>query len=335
MSTNTDTQFATRFPGVTLQSFLGNEVSLKDFAPVESPINLGMYDDIGRATLYGYDRQPNFWSRFLRSPLSRGDAEMTARFTEVTSRAYDPDAPDTDLFNGQRPSMVSSVATKNLSRQVYTEVNDYVMKQFVQTEDMIGDAISIIQAANMNAYYDDMWVASKEYFSGSVRDAPVDSQVVMTHAPGETGFAEEMSELLFDTVENKFRFKSTLYNPAAYNTRSDSVSIAMKKSCDYPTFRKMYSDTFHPDLLKIPAYADYVDDFATPAGKPEDAGDLIAIVTDDRTWSITPMPDTMSTEAFRNPVRKSTSFATTYEYAFHTSPFFNIRFIYEPAAEGE
>lgn len=118
--TSTDTDFTARFAGLDVSSFVANMKNLSNFAPAESPINLGMYDDIGRATLYGYDVQPNFFSRFMKTPLPRGDAELFARFSEVKSRAYDPLAPDTDLFNGQRPSMISSVAKKNLSRQIYT-----------------------------------------------------------------------------------------------------------------------------------------------------------------------------------------------------------------------
>lgn len=331
--TQTDTDFAARFPGLNRSSFVNNNSTLPGFIPAQSPINLGMYDDIARATIYGYDRQDNFWSRFMKSPLSRGDAEMVARFTEVSSRPYDPLAPDTDLFNGQRPQMLADVAKLNFERQIYTEVNDRMLKRFVQTKEMIGDAIAAIQSANFNCMLDDMWIASKTYFSGSLRSAPADSIVVMNTKPGDTGFAEEMSELLFKTVNNDFAYKSTKYNAAAYRTKADNVAIALKKSVDYPTFRKMYSETFHPDLLKIPSSADYVDDFATPAGAPEGAGELIGIVADTRTWSITPTPDSLVSEAFRNPVRHSTSFATTYAYIFHTAPFFDIKFIFEPAGE--
>lgn len=330
--TQTDIDFAARFPGLNLNAFVNNNTTLPGFIPAQSPINLGMYDDIARATVYGYDRQDNFWSRFMKSPLERGDAEMGVRFSDVASRAYNPLAPDTELFNGQRVNMLSDVAKINLERQIYTEVNDRMLKRFVQTKEMIGDAIAAIQSASFNCYLDDMWTASKTYFSGSLRGSPAGSVAILTHNPGEDGFAEEMSELLFNTVENQFAYKSTLYNASACRTKANSVSIALKKSVDYPTFRKMFSDTYHPDLLKIPSTADYVDDFATPAGAPDGAGELLGIVADNRRWSITPLPDAIVTEAFRNPVRHSTSFATTYAYIFHDLPFFNIKWIFAPAA---
>ena len=330
--TSTDTDFQTRFEGLNVSSFVANMKNLKEFVPTESPINLGMYDDIGRATLYGYDVQPNFFSRFMKTSLPRGDAELFARFSEVKSRPYDPLAPDTDLFNGQRPSMISSVAKKNLSRQIYTEVNNRLLKQFVQTEDMIGSAISILQASNMNCYLDDMWSASKTYFSGDMRNAKADQIHILTHKPQDAGFAEEMNELLYDIIQNQFRYKSDKYNASGYRTRSENVAIGLCQKVSYPAFKKFYADTFNPTLLDVPQTADYVDSWATPAGAPEQAGELLGIIADTRCWSIIPMPEELSTEAFRNPVRKSTSFATTYEYAFHDAPFFNKAYIFAPKA---
>ena len=56
------------------------------------------------------------------------------------------------------------------------------------------------------------------------------------------------------------------------------------------------------------------------------------MVVDDRAFKITPMPETMTTEAFRNPARKSTAYFTTYEYAFQQDPFFNVAYIFAPKA---
>ena len=103
----------------------------------------------------------------------------------------------------------------------------------------------------------------------------------------------------------------------------------MKKDVEYPAFKKLYSETFNPEFIKIAPTIDYVDDFATPAGMPNTAKGLIGMVVDTRAFDITPMPDTLTTEAFRNPARKSTSFFTTYEYAFAKSPFFNVAYIFE------
>lgn len=329
--TSTTTDFGSRFSGLSISSFTANQSTLADFKPAQSPINLGMYDDIGRATLYGYDQQPNFFSRFMRAPLERGDAELFARFSEVKSRAYDPAAADTDLFNGQKPTLISSVAKKNLSRQIYTEINDHLLKQYVQTPEMINSAISILQASNMQCYFDDMWTASKTYFSGSSRGAKSTQMHVMTAKPTDAGFAEEFNELLYKITQNQFKYKSTLYNASGYNTRSESVAIGLSQAVSYPAFKKFYADTFNPTLLDVPQTADYVDSWGVLAGAPSSAGELIGIVVDDRAWSITPMPEALTTEAFRNPVRKSTSFATTYEYAFNDAPFFNKAFIFAPS----
>lgn len=329
--TKTDTAFGVRFPELSASTFVANQSTLNDYTPTASVLNLGMMADIGRATIYGPETQSNFYSRFMKSPLSRGDSVMTARFGEVTSRVYNPQAPDTDLFNGQYTSMTSNIATKNLSRQIATEVNDYMLKQFTQTQEMIGDAMSAIMAASNVAYMDDMWTASKTYFSGSTRNAKDTQQVVLTNKPTDTGFANELIETLWTITQRNFGYKSTDYNASGVNTKSTSVEIAMKKDVEFPAFKKFYAETFNPEFLRVAQNIDYVDDFATPAGKPSTAGELIGMVVDPRAFEITPMPDTLTTEAFRNPARKSTAYFTTYEYAFQHNPFFNCAYIYAPA----
>ena len=332
--TSTDTNFAGRFPDMSATTFVANQKALTDWTPTASTLNTGMMSDIARAYIYAPDVQENFYARFMASPLPRGDSVMSARFSEVTSRVYNPKAPDTDLFNGNYATMISNVATKNLSRQIATEVNDYVLKQFTQTQEMIGDAMAAIMARSQVAYKDDMWVASKEYFSGSVRNAKATQMHTMTNAVSTTNnaFGAELTELLWKISQKDFGYKSTNYNASGYNTKSDSISIALKKDVEYPTFKKMLSETFNPELLRITSTIDYVDDFATPAGAPSEAGELIGMVVDNRAFKITPMPDTLTTEAFRNPVRKSTAYFTTYEYAFQHDPFFNVAYIFAPKA---
>lgn len=329
MPTGTDTAFTARFSPLTLATMVANQSTLANFVPTASPINLGMLSDIGRATVYAPDIQDSFYARFMKAPLTRGDAAMSARFGEVTSRAYNPAAPDTDLFNAANPTMQTNVAKKNLSRQIAVELNDYWIKQFCQTEEMIGDAAAAIMAASNACYRDDMWVAAKAYFSGSVSGALSGQLKIMTANPNEQGFADEMIETLWDFAENKFAYKSPSYNPAGFNTKSTNVHIVLKKDAEFPAFKKFYAETFNPEFLKITPTIDYVDSFATPAGAPSGAGDLLGMVVDDRAFAITPMPDTLTTEAFRNPVRKSTSYFTTYEYAFQKDPFFNIAYIFE------
>jgi len=332
--TSTDTAFGARFPDMTATTFVANQKALADWTPTASPINTGMLSDIARAYIYAPDTQENFYARFMASPLTRGDSVMSARFSEVTSRVYNPKAPDTDLFNGDYATMISNVAKKNLSRQIATEVNDYVLKQFTQTQEMIGDAMAAIMARSQVAYKDDMWVASKEYFSGSTRNAKATQMHTMTNKISTTDnkFGAELTELLWKISQKDFGYKSTQFNASGYNTKSDSISIALKKDVEYPTFKKMLSETFNPELLRITSTIDYVDDFATPAGAPSDAGELIGMVVDNRAFKITPMPDTLTTEAFRNPARKSTAYFTTYEYAFQHDPFFNVAYIFAPKA---
>lgn len=330
--TGTDTAFTTRFPTMEATSFVANQSTLADWKPTSSAINTGMLSDIGRSYVYAPDVQENFYARFMQAPLSRGDSIMSARFSEVNSRVYDPKAGDEALFNGDYASMISNVAKKNFSRQIATEVNDYVLRQFVQTQDMIGDAMAAIMARTNACYKDDMWVASKEYFSGSTRNAKTTQIHTLTNNISDEGFAMEMTELLWKIGQKDFGYKSVNYNPAGYNTKSDSISIALKKDVEFPAFKKLLSETYNPEMLRVQGSIDYVDDFATPAGAPATSGELVGMVVDDRAFKITPMPDTMTTEAFRNPARRSTAYFTTYEYAFQQDPFFNVAYIFAPKA---
>ena len=332
--TNTDTQFSARFPEIGgIGAFVANQSSLPYYAPTTSVLNTGMMGDIGRATIYGPDTQDNWFARFMRSPLTRGDAAMTAKFNDVMSRAYDPEAPDEDLFNGSVPGMLSVVAKKNLSRQIAVEVNDYYLRQMAQTDEMIGDVMASIMAVSNACYLDDMWVASKAYFSGSTFGAKTDQAKVMTNDVDDAGFGDELIEALWDFSQVKFGYKSTAYNANGQNTRASRVAVALKRDVEYPAFKKLLSETFNPDYLRIEIDGDigYVDDFATPAGKPVQSGELIGIVADVRAFDITPMPETLTTEAFRNPARKSTAYFTTYEYAFQVNTMFDIGYIYAPA----
>jgi len=332
MTTNTDAQFAARFPDLVANTFVANQAALADWTPSSNGFNSGMLSDIGRAMIYGPDVQESFYSRFMQSPLSRGDSVLSARFSEVTSGAYNPLANQSVLFGANRPSMISNVAKKNLSRQIAVEVNDYWIKQFCQTEEMIGDAMAAIMSVSGVCYRDDMWVAAKEYFGGSTRSAKAGQLVTLTNDVDDNGFAAEMVETLWDLGQNKFGYKSALYNPAGYNTKSNRTHIVLKKGAEFPAFKKLYADTFNPEFLRVDQTIDYVDDFPTPAGAPEGAGELLGMVVDSRAWKITPMPDTLTTEAFRNPARKSTAYFTTYEYAFQADPFFNIGYIFAPGA---
>lgn len=332
MATKTDSQFTARFAGVDATNFVGNQSALADFEPTTNTFNTGMLSDIGRAYIYAPDLQENFYSRFLQSPLSRGDAVMSARFGEIQSKAYDPLASSDAWFDGSKPAMTSNVAKKNLSRQIRLEVNDYWTRQFCQTEEMIGEAMSAIMATQNACYMDDMWVASKEYFSGSTRNAKTTQYFQMTNGPTATGFGDELNETLFNIMK-AFKYKSADYNASGYNTKTDAAFIALTKDCEYPGFKRFLSETYNPEFVdEVSKGISYVDDFATPAGAPADAGALIGMVVDPRAFKITPLPEAVTTEATRLAPRKSTLYTTTYEYIFEHDPFFNCAYIFAPKA---
>lgn len=336
MTTTTDAAFAARFSdlvdqGVVSAGFISNMADLANYVPSTSVLNEGLMSDIGRVTAYAPDIQDNFYDRFLRGPLSRGDSAMTLRVGEVSSYAFDPDADDDVLFGAQKPAVATNVAKKNLSRQIAVSINDKYLRQMCQTDEMIGDLEAAIMATSNACFRDDMWTACKEYFSGSMRSAKASQINIMTKAPTEAGFADELNELIWKITQRDMGYKSTLYNAAGFNTKTNNAAIALTKAIEFPAFRKLYADTFHPDAIRVLNTIDYVDSFATPAGAPQDAGELIGIIVDPRAYSITPMPGGgVTVETFRNPAARSTSYFTTYEFALQDDPFFAKEYIFAP-----
>jgi len=331
--TTQDTRFGARFSDMTASTFYGsNTGNLAAYTPGASPINTGMLADIGRATIWAAEAQDSPYAKFMRSPLARGDSVLTGRFSQSSSGAYDPDAGDDVLFStSHRPSMISTVATKNFSRQVQVEVNDRLMKQYAQTEEMIGEATAAI-AANLNTcFLDDMYTAAVEYFSGSTHGAQASQMTVMGKGKTESGFADELVENMWDVVNNKFAFKSTAYNADSYNTKAKDVTIVMDKNYAFKGFNQLYSETFNPEYLRIGADIVYVDSFATTAGKPSSSGDLICQIVDNRAFDITPMPEGIVASSFYNPARLSTQFFQTYEMAFGHNKSFDCVYIFAKA----
>lgn len=331
--TNTDTQFTARFPGITAAAFIANATDLANYSPAVNPFNDGMMADIGRAIIYNADLfQGNFWSRYMRDPLGRGQAVMKAYFSEINSRQYDPLAPDSALFNSPRPSMTANVFFKNYSRQIALEVNDRLVKQYVQTPEMIGDVQAAIMSDIAACAADDLWVASKTFASASVRSAKVGQMYTMTNGIGDAGAGEELVEKLWDYGVNKFKWKSTAYNANSRNTFSKNIHVAIKKNWEYKAFKKLLSETFNEafiDPTKFNMTFDFVDDFATPAGAPEGAGELCAMIMDDRCMDIVPMPDAYVMETFRNAARHSTAFFATTELAFGWFNGANCAYVFE------
>ena len=342
--TDQDTRYTDRFgtsnmsnvPSVTAANFAAgaNITDLKGYTPVNDNgvFSSSMLSDIGRAMIYGPENQSNPYSKFLKSPLQRGNASMTGVFKGVKSKAYDPLADDTELFNANKPEMLSTVISKNLDRTVDIEVNDRWLKQFVQTPEMIGDAYSAIAAQLNSSYLMDMYTASNEYFGASTHGALATQMVTLGTKPGDAGFADEFLEELYNTTQKDFKWKSTKFNALGYETKSDGISIIMDKSVEYKAFRKTYSETFHPDYISVKTDMGFVDSFpGTVAGKPSAAGDLLAIVFDNRAPEIIPMPDSIITESFRNPARHSTAFFMSYAFAMGQNKMFNAKYIFGAA----
>lgn len=328
--TKTDTDFTAQFSPETVAGMISKETTLGNWTPTANTINVGMLSDIGKAIINGAPVfQNSFYGKYLRAPLQRGDSFMMGRFGEVQSSTYNPAARDTELFDVQDPTFTAYVAKKNFSRQIRTNVADRWLRQFCQTQEMIGDAHSAIMQASTARYYDDVFTAAKAYVSGSTRGSQTEAMPIMTNDLDTAAGQAELIEKLWTFSQNKLRYKSTKYNPAQYNTFSKSVHIALKKDCQYAMYKKL-ADTFHEDLLQAPTDISWVDDFATPAGKPSGAGELIGIISDSEAFHFVPMPEGVVTESFRNPASLSTYYYTTYETAFGQDLTQNIVYLFAP-----
>ncbi len=342
--TDQDTRYTSQFvngpmsktPEVTVTDFPSgsNVTNLSGYTPVSDGgvFSNSMLSDIGRAMVYGPENQDNVYSKFLKSPLQRGNASMTSVFKGLKSKAYDPLVGDSALFNANKPEMLSTVITKNMDRTVDLEVNDRWLKQFVQSEEMIGEAASAIMAQLNSSYLMDMYTASNEYFAGSTHGAKADQMVTLSSKPGDAGFSDELLETFYNTVQKDFKWKSSKFNPLGYETKSNDVTIICDKSIEYKGFLKTYATVFAPEYIKVNQAIGFVDSFpGSVAGKPSTAGDLLAIIVDNRAPEIIPMPDSIITEQFRNPARHSTAFFMSYAYALGVNQMFNAKYIFAGA----
>lgn len=323
-------------PAVSVTDFPAgsNITNLKGYTPVSDNgvFSNSMLSDIGRAMVYGPEAQENIYSKFMKSPLTRGNASMTAVFKAPKSRAYDPLGPDSELFNATKPEMLSTVISKNLDRTVDLEVNDRWLEQFVQTDDMKGEAIASIMAQLNTAYLMDMYTASNEYFAGSTHNATANQMVTLTTKPGDDKFSDEFLETLYNVTQKEFKWKSDKYNPLGYETKSNDVTVICDKSIEYKGFLKTYATVFAPEYIKIKQDIGFVDSFpGTVAGAPAGAGDLLAIVFDNRAPEIIPMPDSIVTESFRNGNRHSTAYFMSYAFGMGVNQMFNAKYIFGAA----
>lgn len=326
-----EAEFAARFPGLTASVFNGNMSDLANYQPSADSTVTGLMGDIGKVMVYNPDVQTNPYSKYIQSPLSRGDAVMSMRFKDITSHAYDKHAPDTVLFNQPYGEAVTNVAKMNLSRQIGLAINRRDLLKYQQVPEMAGDVAAALQATMTQAYNQDMWIACREYYS-NLRNAKADQMIVMTEDPASKDGAAELNEILWKTTQNYSGYLDTRFNQSGIATKSDSMDVFLEKSIEYPLFKRMLSETYNPEMLRVSANFQYVPEFGSViAGKPSDAGKMIATITDPRKRKITPLPEALVTSSFVNPARLESVIFETFEYILQEDPFFNAFYVFQAA----
>ena len=340
--TNQDTLYAGRFadnlsknPAVTTAGFVATgQTPFADYTPTQSAVNVGLMGDIGRAYITTLETNDNPFGFAYRPNLGRGDSVLDGRFKPVKSRTYDPLAGDSVLFNANRPEFVGSVATLNYSRQTDIEINDQKMSQFAQTAEMDGDIESALMASLNQSLRMDLYTASVEYFCGSTRGAQSTQLRTMTAKKSESGFGVELIEQIWSATQQDMGYVSTSFNKSGIETKAQSPVVILSKDVEFPTFKKLYSETFNPDFLKLEINGGirYVESMpGTVAGAPSGT-ELVGIVADPRAFGITPLSSGVTVEAFRNPARRSTSYFQTAEFIYSHAPMYDVEYIFAPTA---
>ena len=337
--TNQDTLYATRFsdnmsknPAITTSGFTASgQTPFADYTPTQSAVNVGLMGDIGRAYITALESNANPFDFAYRPVLARGDSILDGRFKPVNSRTYDPLAGDSVLFNANRPEFVGSVATKNYSRQTDIEINDQLMSQYMQTAEMQGDVESALMASLNQSLNMDLYTASVEYFCGSTRGAQ--STQLKTLADTVTSNPADLIEAIWTATQKEMGYVSTSFNKSAIPTKAEAPVVILSKDCEFPAFKKLYAETFNPDFLKLELNGGirYVESMPTCAGAPSGT-ELVGVVADPRAFGITPLPNGVTVEAFRNPARRSTSFFQTAEFIYSHAPMYDVEYIFAPTA---
>lgn len=173
----------------------------------EDPLYSGMFEAIGRVTIYASQFLQNPFAKFIKDPLTSGNAHMAGLFKDIRSHEWNPvgkrpggrdygvlgidfanqeseinkitakpclyDVPDTGwLFKAETPEFVSTVSRINFSREIALLVNAREYARYCQTPEMVGEIGSALMGMSNAIYMNDMREASKNFFCGILRAGP-------------------------------------------------------------------------------------------------------------------------------------------------------------------
>lgn len=180
--------------------FYNNQVSMDQFYKnlAENQLYTGMFEAIGRVTIYAAQYLNNPFAKFIKDPMYHGNAHMAGLFRPIQSHDWWPGKPNgsgkfgvkdilgvttedpmarqtyevTDtgwLFKAQRPEFLSTVSRVNFSREIALRVNARDYARYCQTPEMVGEIGSVLMGQSHAIYMNDMREASKNFFCGVVR----------------------------------------------------------------------------------------------------------------------------------------------------------------------
>lgn len=188
-----------------MDPFLNNQVPMKDYYEnlAQNELYRGMFEAIGRVTIYAAQYLNNPFAKFIKPPLYHGNAHMAGLFKPITSHDWWPgkpndskkfgiknilgvnvpegqplaggasqlyEAPDTGwLFKAERPEFVSTVSRVNFSREIAIKINARDYARYCQTPEMVGEIGAALMGQSHAIYMNDMREASKYFFCGVLR----------------------------------------------------------------------------------------------------------------------------------------------------------------------
>lgn len=351
----------------TFPAFNFNQMSVKEFFQMVTDKSAsnpykGMLERIGRTIIWADDLMDNPFLRFMKPPLSYGDAIEQAALEDIHSRQWNKNYQSTDtgipnpLFKTELPKYLSEVATVNFSREIPLKMSEIEYRKCCQTAETVGDVAGALIGKINVTFIDDMYEACKQYFCGCLRIAPeplgtempltanqlADSPMidVIDYKKGTDVVEDKIFDKLHEISDTQFAYKSTKYNPAGRSVLSKKSTLILPKKWKYQLFLKKYAETYHPEHIMLGDEVDllYVDEMPkmfhgfAPSTKDTQTGELkyeyLGLLVDNRALGITPLNGGFSVESFYNPSENSTSYFGHYEMIFSFASLFNRKYIF-------
>lgn len=322
--TVTDTAWTNRLQAIMPDNFMANISA--DFQGTMSPILTSMMNMIGRTIVHSPDTMMNPFAGWTKAIMDYGDTIQEYKSTILTGQEYDPEAED--VFATVKNSPIAQYSKYNDRTQYQQTIYDNQIKMAFTSESLFGDFVASQLDALTQSDTIDKFTKWKKYLSNGTI-APTTGKFVMTNTEGSE-FGEELVKKMKE-LTTAFRFPSTNFNVNGDTAVSGGIDIIMRAEDKNLIDVDFLKGVYNLDKVGVDANFIYIDDFATVTqGKPEGAGDLVAVVADNRAFSYTPRTP-VGSSAY-NGKALNTNYWLTVQGIYSVAKFRNIAQIYLPTA---